>query len=459
MKKVLIALGVFVLAALALPIVGNSVIQNSIDTRITELQSYGLESKKRESDSNYLTTKVHFEFLLKDADAFITYLNTYADNQIPPYVNAMLEGVVVGVDVEYSNFPFADDIKLDIYPMALSLSMMESLKEENLTFYQYLEKFLAAKGILYHINYNIATQNFDGFVKDIDENQTIEAQTQLTLQLEDLTFAGKGDLFAPQSLATSLKKFHVSLEKEAESFRFVFEALKSKNEYLSKSNYSSDLELEKFNFSINAQENNMEFLLANMKVVAASNTAEKSADVETKTSVDEFKFSSQELNIEMSNAKLAAGVHKLDKISYEALLEIISKLNKTQAGLDAGLNAEMQSTITTLLSKGLHFEMKEFSVEKILLDKNEEIGGFFVSSDMKLKEDADFAQKMQLSPLLLASNIELLTNIKISQNLYELVVQDAARAVAESYLKKDAQNYIFDISYKDGVLKVNDKPL
>ena len=68
MKKSLIALGILIVAALALPIIGNSLMQHGIDERVAQLQSYGLESQNVSSQNSYLKTNSHFEFLLKDAD-------------------------------------------------------------------------------------------------------------------------------------------------------------------------------------------------------------------------------------------------------------------------------------------------------------------------------------------------------------------------------------------------------
>ena len=67
MKKIGIFILVAVLVAAALPIIGNKLIENSLDDRLTTLSSYGLEVSKAETDSSYLSTKKHFEFLLKDS--------------------------------------------------------------------------------------------------------------------------------------------------------------------------------------------------------------------------------------------------------------------------------------------------------------------------------------------------------------------------------------------------------
>ena len=167
MKKFIIFIVVAILLAAALPIIGNKLVENSIEDRLTTLGSYGLEVSKAETTSSYLNTKKHFEFLLRDGDKFIEYLNKYSDQQIPPYVNAAFEGVLIGADVEYSNIPLSRALTVDIYPLSLSKNMMSSIKENDLDFYNYFEKFLHSKGVLYHINYNIVSEDFDGFLVDL----------------------------------------------------------------------------------------------------------------------------------------------------------------------------------------------------------------------------------------------------------------------------------------------------
>lgn len=458
MKKALIAFGVVVVVALALPFIGNSVIQKNIDTKIAELESYGVESQKRESHNGYFTTTVHFEFVLKNADAFVNYLNSYADNQIPPYVNAMLEGVVIGVDLSYSNFFFANDIKLDIYPMQLSDQMVAGLKEENEDFYNYIEKFLQSKGILYHINYDTLSQAFDGYVKDIDENQTLDDATQMHILIKEMHFDGEGELLAPKVLNSSLGAFDVNVKKESESIRFLIESLESQNNYDSRTQYNSKLSLGSFGFFIDTNENDITLSANKMAVDAKSSLEDGSAKLTTTMSLGEMKIVSTDLNLELATTAFAMELSKLDAQSYASLLEIVSKLNRADAVMSATLTSELQTTMTTLLSKGLDLNISDFSVKNITLEK-EALGSFVFSNHTELKADADFAKKMELSPLLLASNIEMLTKMKIAPKLYEEFAQGQARALGDMYMTKEKDFYLFELLYKDGALTLNGKAL
>lgn len=459
MKKSLIAVGVVVLVALALPIIGNTLMQNSINEKVAELENYGVISQNVSSQNNYLSTTMHFEFLLKDADAFIAYLNTYADNKIPPYVNAMFEGVVIGVDLEYSNLILNDSLLVDIYPMKLSVSMQNTLKNENPDLHKYITNFLEKKGLLYHIDYDVAAKEFDGYLKNIDEKQIIDTQTQLQISVQDLKFQGEGELLAPQKLETSLDKFELSLQKEQENFLFTLKELESKSKYLSKSTYDSHLDIEKLDFFVKTQEDEMAFNLVNAVFDASSDTEEKTAEIESKTSIEAFSFSSKTLKIELKDSKLDLGFYELDKLSYEGFLEIIAKMNQTDAMMEPLLMQEMQKSLGTLLSKGLEFKVNDFSVKSILLDESDNLDGFTMQTKMKLKSDPDFAQKLEVSPLLLASNIEVNSQIKVSKKLYDFALEEDKKELVRKYLNEEVGDYVFDIVYKDGEVTINDKLL
>ncbi len=167
MQKSIVAV-VFILVLIALlPIVGNRFMKTTISQRVAELQSVGLEVSKEKSEFGYLNTSRHFEFILKDTQKFITYLEQYSQKQIPPYVDALVKGVLLGVDLKYSNFPFAKSLTLELYPI-----------------------FLSTKGIFYHIQYNFLNNDFKGFVKGINEKYKLDNGLKLIALLQKANFNG-----------------------------------------------------------------------------------------------------------------------------------------------------------------------------------------------------------------------------------------------------------------------------
>ena len=458
MKKILIFLAVAVLLAAALPIIGNKLVENSLDDRLTTLSSYGLEVSKAETESSYLSTKKHFEFLLRDADKFVEYLNKYSDQQIPPYVNAAFEGVLIGADVEYSNIPLRKAIVIDIYPLALSENMMSSIKEDDLDFHNYLEKFLHSKGVLYHINYNIVSEDFDGFVQDINESYTLKDGTKMTLNLLNTTFSGNGELIAPNSLISNVERITLDIDSAKTKLTFNLEGFSSSSSFESRSTYISGGELKNLKLVVDAMSENLLFEAADIKVNFSSNTQGDKAELNAKSSLKTMSIKSDNIDVVMKNFSYDIALNGLDKDSFEELSIIISRA-KVASSSDALLQ-EMQDSMAKLLSHGLELDIAKFSLDNVTLNKTENLEGFDIKSRFTIKEDKDLATKIRLSPLLVAQNVDMIINVKLSKPLYAKLTKSAPMvSMANDFATEDGNNIIFDITFINGEFRVNGKAL
>ena len=199
-KKIIIILFVIVSLIALIPIVGNSLVKDALDKKLDNLESQGINILKNEEDISYLETSRHYEFVVSDTQKFLEYLQKYSREQLPPYTNALVGGTIVGMDLQYSNIPFSKAVSVDIYPLSLSDEVMIELKENDEKFAEYIKYFLFKKGLLYHIDYNIVTQYFDGYIKDVHENYTLENNAKVIVEIINTKFKGNGDLIAPASL-------------------------------------------------------------------------------------------------------------------------------------------------------------------------------------------------------------------------------------------------------------------
>jgi len=458
MKKIIIFLALAILLAAALPIIGNKLVENSLDDRLTTLSSYGLEVSKAETESSYLSTKKHFEFLLRDADKFVEYLNKYSDKQIPPYVNAAFEGVLIGADVEYSNVPLSKAVSIDIYPLSLSVNMMSSIKEDDLDFHNYLEKFLHSKGVLYHINYNIVSEDFDGFVQDIKESYTLKDGTKLSLNLLNATFSGNGELIAPNSVVSNIQTINLAIDSAKTKVTFSLDGFSSSSNFESKSTYLSGANLKSFKLIVNAANENLLFDATGMKVNFSSNTQGNKAELNAKSSLKSMSIKSDTVDVVMKDFAYDIAIHGLDKDSFEELRVKISRLKTASSSSD--LIQEVQASVVKLLSHGLAIDIAKFSLENITLNKTENLEGFDIKSKFKIKEDKNLADKISLSPLLVAQNIDMTINIKLSKPLYAKLSNGMPMtSMANDFAKEDANSVIFDITFIDGEFRVNGKAL
>ncbi|WP_373003113.1 DUF945 family protein [Sulfurimonas sp.] len=458
MKKILIVLVVVIAVIALLPIVGNSVAEGVLKTRVAVLTSNGLELKNDTTESSYLTTKKHYEFLLSDAPRFIEYLNQYSDAQIPPYIDAMISGAVVGVDIEYSNFPLSSKVLVDIYPLTLPANITDELKKENMPFYTYIDKLLQGKGVLYHINYYISDELFDGYIKDIDEEYIFDNGSKMTVKLFNATYYGSGSLIAPKNLQTSISKVIIKADESANGITFEMNDLTSSSTFESQSTYVSGAAMKSMSILVDeGKSSKLEASIDNIKVNISSNTQGTKAEFYVKSSLGEFKFNSKDANVAASGFNYDISLDGVEKDSYEEFRKLTSHTN---ANYSPEFEQKLQESVIKLLSKGLSLSVADMSVKKITIENQKSIDGFSLMAKMVLKEDADLASKLKTSPMSLSKNLNLASTIKFSKELYALLNKEApVTGMANSLAREDGNNLIFEIKLNDGRLSVNDKQL
>ena len=83
-----------------------------------------------------------------------------------------------------------------------------------------------------------------------------------------------------------------------------------------------------------------------------------------------------------------------------------------------------------------------------------------IDLNLDIKEDENLSTKMQKSPLLFLSDIILNTNIKLSQKIYEQLLQNSPMAqTISAYAKKEKGSVVFKVEFKDAKLSVNGKAI
>jgi len=455
-KSIIIVLLIIVVIGL-LPVVGNSFMSKTIDDRLVELKSFGLETTNDTKESTYLNTSRHFEFLLKDSHKFVSYLSQFSDAQIPPYVNAMLDGVLVGADLEYSNLPFAKALTIEIYPLALSHEMQASLAKNDLAFSSYLDKFLQSKGILYHIDYNLINDDFKGHVKDIKQNYKLDDGLELTVELNKATFKGEGALIAPSQLSSKVQRLELNAIKDERELSVILNKFTSKSNFESQSTYITSAEFKNIEFFIRGTEQDLNVTIDDLKLNASSNDQGEITELNSRTSIKEMHLVSDALAFNLKKLVLDLALSSLDKKRYEELRLLVS--NSSNLNSPAS-QKELQSSLLNLLEKGLTFEIADFSLDNINTERLGDLKGFDIKSKFTFKADPSLKQKVQLSPLLALAGINVKTNIKISKEIYSQLLKNQSMLTALSkYAKIDGNDYIFDISLIDSKIVVNGKAL
>lgn len=453
-KTALIFTSLVILVIFLLPLIGNRFMQKYIDENIQSLQSQGFVLKKSTKDAGYLNTKQHFEFVLKNTDVFENYVNAYTKTKFPASLYALLQDATIGVDVTYSNILFSKAVTIEIYPLRLSETVMQNIKANNLDAYKQFLHFLQSQGILYHIEYNVLSQDFSGFIKDIDEKYDLKKNSSLLFQLQGSNFTGNGNLFAPNKLRLNLHLFKLELRDDLNRVVININDLYAKTDFDSFSKYVNHMSLFHVQIAMQSSKDDISIVIDDLDTTSSSSAQNNKVNLHSQSFIQNIALYSKRLNFKLKSLHSDVSVEALDKQSYEKFAQLLAEsktMNKTL------LQKQMQNRLLSLLSHGLHVKIKELSLQNIIVD-NEELDGMKIQSDIRVKEDKDLVAKGKISPMFLLSDITLDMKIKLAKALYLKIIENSPMApLIVSYAKKDAQNVYFDILFRDTQLMINDK--
>lgn len=456
MKKVLAFLALVVVIFALLPIMGNKLVEEELANKVEVLVSYGVEVSKSTTDSSYLNTKKHYEFLVKDTEKFVQYLSQFSDAQLPPYVNAMVDGVLVGVDIKYSNIPISDGLLIDIYPLSLSKKMMENLENDDKDFYKYFKNLLQNKGVLYHINYNVVNSGFDGYIQDINEEYVLKNKSKVTLKLLNASFEGSGLLIAPDSLTSKIETVIFTLTEGGEEFNVLLKGLSTASTFESQSTYASSARLKTIEVTIKGSSAKDAIVkVDDLHINASANTQGEKAEYNVKTSCKELDINAQSSNLQAYDFNYDISLTNVDKDSIEELRVLVSEASGSSSPES---EEKIKASAVNVISKGLSLVIADFSLAQIAVNKAEKIKGFSLKAKLDLQEDADVAGKIKNSPVMLAQNIDLDVKFRLSKALFTLLNKQAPMsALANNYAKEEGEDLVFDIQFNKGQLTLNGK--
>lgn len=376
MKKTIIILAILISIIAAIPIVGNQIIEETLDKKLIKLESKGITILKKEKNLGYLNTSRHYEFTENE--------NKY------------------GLDLKYSNIPFTQAVSLDIYPLSVSKEILSDLKAKDEGFALYLENFLKNKGILYHMEYNLISGTFNGYIKDINEKYTMNNNSHLEVKVLGTTFSANGDLRSPSSIQIFSKRINL-VAKDSQD--------------------------------------HMAVDISNIHLDANSSFTNEKAQVYSKVYFDDIYLKSTQKELNASAFNYDANVSNVDINAYK---EFIS-------------SKQSEDSFLKLLSKGIDINVKDFSIKKVVLN-GEELKGLKISSDMQLQADKNLAFKMRISPLLALTNLDIDLKSRISKKIIKEIIKESLipNAILK-YKTTSGEDVVFDLYYKQGKLVVNGK--
>lgn len=456
MKKIYILLALIAAIVLALPFIGNSVAKEKIQTQIEILQSNGVTFKSDFEVSTFFTTTNHYEFFVSDTEKFFLYLSTFSDEQIPPYVDALIDGVTIGCDIGYSNLPLSNTLEIDIYPLSLSHKLDKELKEYSFDLHEKINTLLGSKGVLYHINYNYMTQGFDGYIKDMKESFELQEKSILLIDLSGITFNGSGELVAPTELRTYGKKISFKMDDTKLALDLLLEDFESSSTFESASTYISTASLGSLHFGTKQRPQDlMDLDLKGLNFSISSNTQGEKAQVFLKSAFDSFHLKNDAIKLLLNTLNYDISLAELEKDTFEELRVLLSKTNTTHSYF---LEQQTQELITRLLANGLKISIADLSLQSIAFDDAQEMQAFALQSELSLAKNTHLTNINQTKEII--ENTTITTTFKLSKELFSFITKQAPMsAMAKGYAKEQGDDLVFDILWRDKKLTINDKEI
>ena len=442
MKKIFIFIIILVVTILLVPVLGNKVVKQTLNSKIEVLKLNGMLVKNTTENSTYLNSFRHYEFLLSDMDKFLKYLSKYSDKQFPTYTSSLLKGTLFGVDIKYSNIPFSKAIEIEIYPMAFSDGIMNDLKKDDLNFYTYLKDFLARKGILYHINYNVITQNFDGFIRNIDEKYTTKDSINILIKVQNTSFRGEGSLLAPNILKVNSKSINLNFAKLSELIKLDISDFYSTSNFYSHSTYLTSAKVQSLKLEIKESSLDDVFVdISKMNLNISSNTQGKKVELNARNSFEVMNLKSGNLDVKALNFNQDIAAFGIDKDLYEELRVLVSKAKVIDSD---ELTLRLRSSFIKLLSSGLKIYIADLSLKDLEIN-NSKLDGFKLQSKMKVKADKNLSNVTMLNLVSIANNVDVEYNLRVSKKIFlKLLESYPILVLSQGYAKEDANDLIFE---------------
>lgn len=447
-KKVWIIGALIVAAVLALPMVGNMSVAKMTSERIAMLEKNGIAVTSSDNGSSYMRTKSHYEFKLQDAAAFKAYLDTLSKAQVPAYMSSMLDDVVMGADVEYSNVLFNSDISLDLYPVAFTDAASKRMQREDAMLYEQMMQMLKDRAFLYHMDYDVAGSSFSGYIKDIDKEINFQDGKKAKILFTSAIFDGKGTLVEPTSVDLHVKKAAVDFRlPEDASMVLNLSDLESKSRFSAKNSFDLDYKAKHLYFKFKDRLSSMEITAENMTSASSSVTVDGKLNTKVSAEVERLEMRDTNSSFKLKQLAFAMDANGIDEAAYEAF---------QKASEQAGNNSQYTMLAAAgVVAKGFTLKVDTLSVEQLSIRDSAMMDGFNHKIKIEVKKDDKLIQKIQISPLALMQNINIDADLRFKEKFYEYLKAQGNLAMADRFAKKDRGDVRFEILLVDGKITVN----
>jgi hypothetical protein len=412
--------------------------KEQVNAEIATLQTQGFGVEGREvSEKNE-----HFVISLDEPQKVASYL-TAEGAQVSVQDIAALKGFKIGIDVTYLADAYSA-ASFDMYPVALPTALTTAnMDEDEKKALAQIEKMIEKKTFLIHVDVNKLGTGFKGYMKDI--NEVIEGKEPIALTMTALKFTGDLKDDKIKGVKQTLKNF--TMKDASDAINIQVNNLTS-NYVLTgstKYDYTTGYTIEEI---LVTAKDEFKLSINDMTMDSTSKVKNNLASITAQTEIKSIHFSEGQKN---STLETLIFDMKADNFDMKA----IEKLEN----IDPNNEKELLATFQELISKGIHFEIPNFSVKNLEFE-NQKLDGFTFTSSFDIDKSLDLAS-LEKNPMAAISAMDANINLTLSNQLFGLLAQQPQAVMAMMMIQpKDVNgNKVYTVELKDGKLSVNGKPM
>ncbi len=425
MKKVWSFFAGSAVLAGALYVGGEKLVADEVDQTILTLKTLGFAIEDLQKDGS----QEHFDFYLKDQKALAKEL---------PQLQSLLQAIdskdVSKIKFHVDSVVNGPRVSLEIYSVAAPKDSSAKVKS-----------FIEEKKLQLHIDYNALTHHFSGDLKDIDEKTP-----ELFVLVKGVNFEGDR---GKDALRVSYRAENISLGQDQQNLLSI-EGVQSDIAYKGKHSEIANGQMSIDAISFHDSEEHHHFDMKDISVGVNSDDHVDLLDSAIDLKVASVSIQDKKTNVDLKGVGFAYGVYDVDKETYAKLATLLDKTNADPARA-MQIQSEVANTMVALFAKGMRVAVDKLGADSITVD-GEDFGQALISLKLKVKDDPDLLQKIQISPILAASSMEIDANLQISDKIYTKLMQNKKGAMLGMVPPK-VQNGLktYHLLLKDGQMSVN----
>ena len=407
-------------------------IKQQVNNELTTLQKNGFGINDREIKE----TEEHFVLSFDEPAKITSYLSSQGAEITQEDILAF-KGFKIGVDAKYLKDSYSA-LSLDIYPVGLPENILQEIEGEDKATLERIQKMMADKTLLVHLDFNKLLTAFKGHLKDI--NETFEEEEKITFISQGFKFEGDIENEKVKTVRQTLELFSIEAGKELTmklSNLISNYTLTGLSPYDSKSGYS----IEKIEIQ---GEPAFSMFMKNLNVNAVSSVKNDLLKSSFITKTDEIQIIEEQKKYKMNDILFDFNMDNLNIVAFEAL-----------QGVDVEDEKAINALSQKILSKGITMNIPNFSVKKIA-ENGKTMDGFTLSSSLSIDKSFDINAVSQ-NPLAALNALSSKTNISVSNELFARIAQEPRAMMVLMLLppvEKEGKK-IYEIEFVKGKLTVN----